>query len=237
VTPLKGRLFTPDEVHGGHHAVALLAEPYWRRQFNADPDIVGKSIELNGTPFSVVGVLPASFDFGAVFSPGARIDLFTPLDLDQQRMWGNIVTLIGRLKPDVTVAQALSDAERVAPNIYFNTKFPQTLGRYKGALIPTPLKDYVTGRLRRSLIALWCAVGAILLIAGVNLSNLLWRASLPAAKSSPCAALSAPIAAALFVNCFSKVWSFPAAARFSVLHWRLPSSPGSRTKALSPCRF
>jgi len=173
VTPLKGRLFTPEEARGGPHAVALLAEPYWRRQFNADPDIVGKSIELNGTPFAVVGVLPASFDFGAVFSPGARVDLFTPLDLAQQRMWGNIVTLIGRLKPDVTVAQALSDAERVAPNIYFNTKFPQTLGRYKGSLIPTPLKDYVTGRLRRSLIALWCAVGAILLIAGVNLSNLL----------------------------------------------------------------
>ena len=62
---------------------------------------------------------------------------------------------------------------RVAPNIYFNVKYPETLGRYKGDLIPVPLKDYVTGKLRRSLIALWSAVGAILLIAGVNLSNLL----------------------------------------------------------------
>ena len=92
------------------HPVALLANAYWRRQFNADPAIVGKAIELNGTPVTVVGVLPASFDFGAVFSPGAKVDLFTPLDLDQARDWGNIVTLLGRLKPGVTVAQALDDA-------------------------------------------------------------------------------------------------------------------------------
>ena len=61
-------------------------------------------------------------------------------------------------------------------------KYPQTLGRYKGDLIPVPLKDYVTGKLRRSLIALWCAVGAILLIAGVNLSNLLLARAAARAK-------------------------------------------------------
>jgi len=173
VQPAMGRLFTPDEARGGPHPVALLADAYWRRQFHADSNIVGKSIELSGTLVTVVGVLPASFDFGAVFSPGAKVDLFTPLDLNQQRNWGNIVTLIGRLKPGVTTAQALQDAERVAPNIYFSTRFPETLGRYKGALIPVPLKQYVTGKLSHSLIALWASVGAILLIAGVNLSNLL----------------------------------------------------------------
>lgn len=173
VQPAKGRLFTDEEARGGPHNVALLSDVYWRRQFNADPNIVGKSIELSGSPVTVVGVLPSSFDFGAVFSPGAKVDLFSPLDLNQQRMWGNIVTLVGRLKPGVATAQALQDAERIAPNMYFNVKYPQTLGRYKGALIPVPLKDYVTGKLRHSLIALWCAVGAILLIAGVNLSNLL----------------------------------------------------------------
>src|SRR5215831_2410830 len=173
VRPVKGRLFTPDEARGGPHPVAILSDAYWRRQFSADPDIVGKGIDLSGTLVTVVGVLPPTFDFGAVFSPGAKVDLFTPLSLDQERDWGNIVTLIGRLKPAVTTAQALQDAERIAPNIYFNTKYPQTLGRYKGALIPVPLKDYVTGKLSRSLIALWAAVGTILLIAGVNLSNLL----------------------------------------------------------------
>jgi predicted permease len=129
-----------------------------------------------------VGVLPDSFDFGAVFSPGAKVDLFTPLDLNLERDWGNIVTLVGRLKPGVTVAQALDDATRVAPNVYFNVKYPETLGRYKGDLIPVPLKDYVTGKLSRSLIALWCAVGVILLIAGVNLSNLLLARAVARAK-------------------------------------------------------
>lgn len=61
-------------------------------------------------------------------------------------------------------------------------EIPRDLGRYKGALTPVPLKDYVTGKLRRSLIALWCAVGAILLIAGVNLSNLLLARAVARAK-------------------------------------------------------
>jgi predicted permease len=182
VEPAMGRLYTPDEARGGPHAVALLTNAYWRRQFNADPAIVGEAIELNGTPTTIVGVLPDSFDFGAVFSPGAKVDLFTPLDLNLERNWGNIVTFLGRLKPGVTVAQALDDANRVAPNIYFNVRFPQTLGRYKGDLVPVPLKDYVTGKLRRSLIALWCAVGVILLIAGVNLSNLLLARAVARAK-------------------------------------------------------
>jgi predicted permease len=182
VEPAMGRLYTPDEARGGPHAVALLTNAYWRRQFNADPAIVGEAIELNGTPTTIVGVLPDSFDFGAVFSPGAKVDLFTPLDLNLERNWGNIVTFLGRLKPGVTVAQALDDANRVAPNIYFNVKFPQTLGRYKGDLVPVLLKDYVTGKLRRSLIALWCAVGVILLIAGVNLSNLLLARAVARAK-------------------------------------------------------
>ena len=182
VTPLKGRLFSAEETRPGGPDVLLLAEPYWRRQFNSDSNIVGKTIILNDTTFTVVGVLPSSFDFGAVFSPGSRVDLFTPLDLDHERMWGNIVTLIGRLKPGVTIAQALADAQRIEGNIYFNTKYPQTLGRYRGDLIPISLKDYVTGKLRRSLIVLWCAVGAILLIAGVNLSNLLLARAAARAK-------------------------------------------------------
>jgi predicted permease len=176
-----GRLFTAEESRGPH-PIVLLANAYWRRQFNSDPNIVGKAIELDGSPITIIGVLPDSFDFGAVFSPGAKVDLFTPLDLNLERDWGNIVTFVGRLKPGVTVAQALDDANRVAPDIYFNVKYPQTKGRYKDALIPVPLKDYVTGKLRRSLIALWCAVGVILLIAGVNLSNLLLARAVARAK-------------------------------------------------------
>ena len=179
VQPVLGRLFTMEEARGPvvpnstGTPVALLANAYWRRQFHSDPSIVGRAIELNGAPVTVVGVLPETFDYGAVFAPGAKADLFVPLSLDTERMWGNIVTLIGRLKPGVTLAQAVDDANRVVPDMYFNVKYPQSKGRYKGDLVPVPLKDYVTGKLRRSLIALWLAVGTILLIAGVNLSNLL----------------------------------------------------------------
>ena len=188
VHPALGRLFTPEEARGPAvgsstgTAVVLLANPYWRRQFRSDPAIVGKAIELNGAPVTVVGVLPDSFDYGAVFSPGAKADLFVPVSLDTERMWGNIVTLVGRLKPGVTVAQALDDSNRVSPDIYFNVKYPQSRGQYKGGLVPVPLKDYVTGKLRRSLITLWFAVGAILLIAGVNLSNLLLARAAARAK-------------------------------------------------------
>jgi predicted permease len=173
VQPAMGRLFTEDDARRNAPPVVLLTDAWWKRQFAGDPNIVGKAIHLNGAQVTVIGVLPASFDFGAVFAPGAKVDAITPLSLDQARDWGNIVTLIGRMKPGVTVAQALDDARRVAPNLYFNVKYPATLGRYKGDLIPVPLKDYVMGKLRHSLIVLWSAVGVILLIAGVNLSNLL----------------------------------------------------------------
>lgn len=188
VQPAMGRLFTLDEARGPvipnstGTPVVLLANAYWRRHFHSDLAIVGKPIELNGAPVTVVGVLPGTFDYGAVFAPGAKADLFVPLSLDAERMWGNIVTLIGRLKPGVTVAQALDDANRVTPDMYFNVKYPQSKGRYKGDLVPIPLKDYVTGKLRRSLIALWFAVGTILLIAGVNLSNLLLARAAARAK-------------------------------------------------------
>jgi predicted permease len=102
------------------------------------------------------------------------VDAITPLNLyGPPRDWGNIITLIGRLKPGVTLAQARNDAASVAPHMCWNNKQPQTCGDYKGAVVPVPLKEYVSGKLQRSLVVLWAAVGAILLIACVNLSNLL----------------------------------------------------------------
>jgi predicted permease len=176
VQPAMGRLFTAQEARAGAHPVALLAYPYWRRQFAADPAIVGKEIDLNGTPVTVVGVLPASFDFGAVFSPGSKVDLIVPLILDNERTWGNIVTLMGRLKLGISLGQAQAEANMVAPHLCWNEKYPRSCGAYvgkHGGMELRTLKDYVSGRLRRSLIVLWSAVGMILLIACVNLSNLL----------------------------------------------------------------
>ena len=174
VQPEMGRLFRPEDARNGAAPVVLLSDPWWRRQFNADPAIVGKAFNINGQQTTVIGVLPRSFDFGAVFSPGAKIDAITPLNLyGPPRDWGNIITFIGRLKPGVSLVQARQDAASAAPHMCWNNKQPQSCGNYKGSVVPVPLKDYVSGRLRRALVVLWSAVGMILLIACVNLSNLL----------------------------------------------------------------
>jgi predicted permease len=169
-----GRVFNADDARNGAAPVVILTNAWWKRQFNADPHIIGKAFDMNGTQTTVIGVLPASFDFGAVFAPGTKVDAITPLNLyGPPRDWGNIITFIGRMKPGVTLAQAVDEAKRVAPKMCWNNKFPETCGNYKEAVVPFPLKDYISGKLRRSLVVLWCAVGAILLIACVNLSNLL----------------------------------------------------------------
>jgi predicted permease len=176
VQPLMGRVFRPEESHAGAHPVALLEYAYWKRQFAGNPGIVGKDIDLNGGPVTVIGVLPPSFDFGAFFSPGERVDLLVPLDLDKERTWGNIIAMTARMKPGVTLGQAQAEANVVVPKLCWNIKYPQSCGSYAGkdgGIQLRTLKDYVSGRLRRSLIVLWSAVGMILLIACVNLSNLL----------------------------------------------------------------
>jgi predicted permease len=174
VQPMMGRAFTADDARHGAAPVVLLSYPWWKRQFNADPDIVGKAIDLNGHQTTVIGVLPRSFDFGAVFSPGAKVDAITPLDLyGPPRDWGNIITMIGRMKPGVTLGQVLGDAKAAERYMCWNNRYPQSCGSYKDSVVPVPLKDYVSGKLSRSLVVLWSAVGAILLIACVNLSNLL----------------------------------------------------------------
>jgi predicted permease len=175
VQPAMGRAFMAEDGRHGAAPVVLLSDAWWRRQFNADPAIVGKAIDLNGKQTTIIGVLPRTFDFGAVFSPGAKIDAITPLDLyGPPRDWGNIITMIGRLKPGATLGQAVGDAKAAEQYMCWNNRDPNGCGKdYKDAVVPVVLKDYISGRLRRSLVVLWSAVGAILLIACVNLSNLL----------------------------------------------------------------
>ena len=174
VQPAMGRLFRPEDGRNGAAPVVVLSDAWWRRQFAADPNIVGKAVDINGQQTTVIGVLPRSFDFGAVFSPGAKVDALTPLNLyGPPRDWGNIVTLIGRMKPGVPLAQARQEAAAVAQSMCWSNKVPQSCGSYKDKVVPVPLKEYVSGRLRSSLTVLWSAVGMILLIACVNLSNLL----------------------------------------------------------------
>src|SRR5450432_550910 len=117
VQPAIGRLFTAEEcVKGGRPAV-LLSYPFWQRQFKADPSIVGQNIQINNDSFTVVGVLPPTFDFGAVFAPGAKMDFFVPAMMDSFRTWGHMLSVIGRLKPGVTVAQAQAEANVTFPQL------------------------------------------------------------------------------------------------------------------------
>ena len=171
VVPALGRLFRPEEFVEHAQHVALLSYPFWKRQLGGGRSIVGQTINLSNTSVTVIGVLPETFDFGAVFSPGAKVDFFTQYIMDDFREDGNDLALVGRLKEGVTLAQAQSEADQLFPQLYFEHKHPDYGKGYTGQL--TGLKEYVSGKLRRSLIVLWCAVGLILLIVCVNLSNLL----------------------------------------------------------------
>jgi predicted permease len=171
IEPSLGRLFKAEEFV--HHAqrVVLLTYPFWKRQFDGDRSIIGRTEDISNISVTVIGVLPETFDFGSVFSPGAKVDLFTPYIMDDFRDDGNDLALVGRMKQGVTLAQAQSEADQLFPQLYFEHKHPEYGKGYTAQL--TELKEYVSGKLRRSLIVLWCAVGLILLIVCVNLSNLL----------------------------------------------------------------
>ncbi len=171
VSPLYGRLFTPDELRQHGRPAVLLIHSFWKQHFHGDPAIVGKSVDIDKTPVTVIGVLPESFDFGSVFSPGAKIDIIMPAILDDMRDWGNILSLIGRLKPGVSIAQAQEEANTLFPKLLFSAKHPEYGSGYKANVVD--LKEYISGKLRRSLVLMWSAVGLIMLIVCVNLSNLL----------------------------------------------------------------
>jgi predicted permease len=170
VEPVLGRSFRADEFVQHAPPATLLSYPFWKRQLGGDRSLIGQAINLNGTLVTVAGVLPETFDFGSVFSPGAKVDLFVPYIMDDFRGDGNDLALVGRLKPGVSLAAAQSEADQLFPQLYFEHKHPEYGKGYTGQL--TGLKQYVSGKLRRSLIVLWSAVGLILLIVCVNLSNI-----------------------------------------------------------------
>lgn len=170
VQPALGRLFTSEEYLKNSRPAVLLSYFFWKRQLAGDPALVGQTITLNNAPVTVAGVLPPSFDFGSVFAPGTKMDIFVPAIMNEMRDWGNTLLLIGRLKPGTTVAQTQAEADLLFPRLYFNVKHPEWGAGYQARV--QSLKDHVSGRLRRSLVVLWSAVGLILLIVCVNLSNL-----------------------------------------------------------------
>jgi hypothetical protein len=141
VEPSLGRLFRSEEFVQHAPPVVLLSYPFWKRRLSGDRSIVGKAINFNNTSVLVIGVLPDTFDFGSVFSPGAKVDLFVPYIMDDFREDGNDLALVGRLKRGVTLAQAQSEADQLLPQLYFEHKHPEYGKGYTGQL--TALKEYV----------------------------------------------------------------------------------------------
>lgn len=168
VQPMRGRLFEPDECKKGGRQAVLLSHGFWEAQFGGDPSVVGKALTLNKQLITVVGVMPASFDFGSAFSPGLKADVFVPEIFEDMRHWGNTLAVVGRLRPSITVLQAQAEADVLFPQLRAANK--GWWSDYASTLVG--LQEHVSGALRRSLLVLWCAVGLILLIVCVNLSNL-----------------------------------------------------------------
>jgi len=173
--PQLGRLLLPDEDQPGRPMVAILSYGAWQRLFSADPNIVGKSITMNGKTITVVGVLERSFLLNAEVMPSEgpmdKVDMFLPLplgpDAAQERGDENY-NIVVRLKPGVTVQQAQADVNLIANEIRIKDKRDASYG-----MDVIGLQKQVVGDVRRTLLVLLGSVALVLLIACANVANLL----------------------------------------------------------------
>jgi len=164
--PSLGRTFTAREAQLGSHRVAILSYGLWQRRFAGSPTALGQTLKMNEELYTVVGVMPADFQFPA------RVDIWTPLAMDLenwQQRGGHYLGGIGRLKDGASLAAAQADlntiaarAEKEHPNS--NLGWDTTLGS---------LQESMVGKIRPAMMTLTAAVGFVLLIACVNLANLL----------------------------------------------------------------
>ncbi|MCZ6917269.1 MAG: ABC transporter permease [Gemmatimonadetes bacterium] len=171
-----GRTLRPED--GGVNPVrVVLSDGFWQREFGGDPDVVGRSITLDGDEALVVGVMPPGFQL-----PTPQAELWFPLvyPLTNQRFARgfHVWYLVGRLKADVTVEQARADLSRIAANL--ERAYPES---NTGHLVTvTPLHEAVVGDVRTPLIMLMAAVGFVLLIVSANIANMTLSRSLGRSK-------------------------------------------------------
>jgi predicted permease len=168
VEPLLGRHFTEEECAQGGPAAVMLTHTLWTRRYAGDPTVVGRVIGINGAPVTVVGVLSPQFDFATVFDPGTRIDLFSAFPLSEQtNRLGNVLAVIGRLRPVVTIEQARAEIEALGVQLTRDEPGRNTLRPKVAAL-----EERVSGRFRPAMLVLAGAVAVVMLIVCANLSNL-----------------------------------------------------------------
>jgi predicted permease len=169
VKPIVGRHFRADDDQVGAAPVVILGGGFWRRRFGASPDIVGKSINLNGTSHTIIGVIPASFSFY-----GHDRDVYTPIGQwndpsfhDRRIVFSS--GMVGRLKPGVTLSMAKADMGNVARNLA--AAYPEADKGLDVTLVS--MKEDMVGNVQPLLLVLLGAVGFLLLIACANVANLL----------------------------------------------------------------
>jgi len=167
VQPVLGRNFLKQEDYKGRDQVALLTSSLWREQFAGSPKILGQTIILDGSPYTIVGVLPPDF----VFPGPDQVQLITPLGKDEaaelEHRVGSIVrNVIGRLKPGATVEQARADLTVI------QSRLPVPPFRPTITLKMMTLRAYLFGNVKMASVVLFAAAGFLLLIACANVSNL-----------------------------------------------------------------
>src|SRR5262249_52761364 len=162
--PVAGRAFVDGEDRPGAEPVAVISEGLWRRRFGADPKVVGSHITLNGTERTVVGVAPPSI---SLLSAG---DVWVPLSTDpaRQNRLNHVILAVGRIKPNVTFAQAQADMDAVARAV--GTQYPEV--KDWGIRLVTFYRLFVGTQLQTSLLVLLGGVACVLLIACANVANL-----------------------------------------------------------------
>src|SRR5690242_3957829 len=171
VNPVLGRSFSTGEDRIGAAPVAMISAGFWKRKFASDPGVLGKTLSLDGRDFAIVGVVPAGFNFVSTISPR---ELYVPIGqwtnpLLMNRSAGLGIFGVGRLKAGVTLEQARADLQRVAENL--TAAYPDT-DKGIGAVV-FPMRERLVGSVRPLLLVLLGAVGFVLLIACVNVANLL----------------------------------------------------------------
>ncbi len=172
VQPILGRTFTQEEGQAGGPQAVLLSAGMWTETFDSDPQIVGKTLRVNNEARTVVGVMPGAFRFpdqgGTEIAKGVWIPMQPTPEMEKERGY-NLFSIVGELKPGVTVAQAQAELGVIVTQIQkVNPK-----GTADMALYMKPYQEVLTGPLNSVFLALTVALGLVLLIACANVANLL----------------------------------------------------------------
>lgn len=174
VQPERGRNFTEEEDRVNGPKVAIISHGLWQKGFGGASDIIGKQIQVNATTTTVVGVMPANF----AFPPGSneQVELLTPFQFDPANpgsRGSHYLSVIGRLKPGTTIAQAQSEMTSLMAGWKSEGRSQHLLNPERHPVVMLGLHEDVVGAARKAVWLLMAAVGFVLLIACVNVANLL----------------------------------------------------------------